>query len=264
MKAGRAVLIVDDERVVRDSLAEWLAETGYDVSSAEDGYEALRIINERPPEVVVLDLKMPGMDGLDVLKSIKQKDLKIGVIAITAYGSIDNAVEAMKLGASDYITKPFPPERLESSIGKIIPFPLPQEQVGEPAKTEPVVSVQPRECVWAKAGVVSYRLCTLNFKCERCEFAQTMIDRQTDGTAREDSGINALLEKLREKAGSERQCRYMLSGDVSFKLCPNTFQCSRCSFDQSIQDRLDQTALKLISVVKSKKEKEQQKETAAS
>ena len=128
MKAGRAVLIVDDERVVRDSLAEWLAETGYDVSSAEDGYEALRIINERPPEVVVLDLRMPGMDGLDVLKSIKQKDLKIGVIAITAYGSIDNAVEAMKLGASDYITKPFPPERLESSIGKIIPFPYPRSK----------------------------------------------------------------------------------------------------------------------------------------
>jgi CheY-like chemotaxis protein len=255
MKAERSVLIVDDEKVVRDSLVEWLAETGYQVSSAEDGYEALKIINERPPEVVVLDMKMPGMDGLDVLKSIKGKDRNIGVIAITAYASVENAVDAMKLGASDYITKPFPPERLESSIGKIIPFPLPHEEVEEPAKSEPVPASQPKECVWAKAGIVSYRLCTLNFKCEKCEFAQTMIDRQADGAAREETGVNALLDKLREKSGPDRQCRYMLSGDVSFKLCPNTFQCSKCSFDQSIQDRVDQTAFRLVSVVKSKKEK---------
>jgi len=255
MKASRSVLIVDDEKVVRDSLAEWLAETGYKVSSAEDGYEALKIIDECPPEVVVLDMKMPGMDGLDVLKSIKAKDHRIGVIAITAYASVDNAVEAMKLGASDYITKPFPPERLESSIGKIIPFPLPKEAVGEPAKSEPVPTAQPKECVWAKAGVVSYRLCTLNFKCEKCEFAQTMIDRQADGSVREETGVSALLEKLREKSGPDRQCRYMLSGDVSFKLCPNTFQCNKCSFDQSVQDRLDQTAMRLVSVVKTKKEK---------
>ncbi len=255
MKANRSVLIVDDEKVVRDSLAEWLAETGHSVLSAEDGYEALKIISDCPPEIVVLDMKMPGMDGLDVLKSIKGKDQRIGVIAITAYASVENAVEAMKLGASDYITKPFPPERLESSIAKIIPFPSRQEEVGEPAQSEPVPGAQPKECVWAKAGVVSYRLCTLNFKCEKCEFAQTMIDRQADGAAMEDSGVSALLEKLREKSGPDRQCRYMLSGDVSFKLCPNTFQCSKCSFDQSIQDRLDQTAMKLISVVKTKKEK---------
>lgn len=255
MKANGSVLIVDDEKVVRDSLAEWLAETGYQVSAAEDGYEALKIIHECPPEVVVLDMKMPGMSGLEVMKSIKENDRKIGIIVITAYGSIDNAVEAMKLGASDYITKPFAPDRLEKSIGKIIPFPLPEEEVKEPAKAEPDSLAQPRECVWAKAGVVSYRLCTLNFKCERCEFAQTMIDRQVDGAAREETGVNALLEKLRQKSSGERQCRYMLTGDVSFKLCPNTFQCYRCAFDQAIQDRLDQTALRLVSVVKSKKEK---------
>jgi len=255
MKASASVLVVDDEKVVRDSLAEMLEETGYKVSSAEDGYEALTIINERPPNVVVLDMRLPGMSGIEVMKSIKEKDEKMAIIIMTAYGSIDNAVEAMKLGASDYITKPFPPERLEASIGKILSFPLSEEETKEPAEVKPAPSAKPKECVWAKAGVVSYRLCTLNFRCETCEFAQTMIDREADGAAREETGVRTLAEKLREKSAAERQCRYMLSGDVSFKLCPNTFQCHRCAFDQAIQDRRDQTAVKLLSVVKSKKEK---------
>ena len=252
-----SVLIVDDEKVVRDSLTEWLRETGYEVMAAEDGYEALKIIDEAAPRVVVLDMKLPGMDGIDVIKNIKEKNQQIGIIIITAYASVDNAVEAMKLGAFDYIAKPFPPERLETAIGKVIKFPSPEERV-EPKEQEeakPAPAAQPRECVWAKAGVVSYRLCTLNYKCDQCEFAQTMIDREASGAAREDAGVGALLEKLREKAASERQCRYMLSGDVSFKLCPNTFQCYRCSFDQAIQDKLDQTALKLVSAARTKKER---------
>jgi len=250
-----SVLIVDDEQVVRDSLTEWLKETGYEVSSAEDGYEALKIIDESSPNVVVLDMKMPGMSGIDVIRSIKEKGKKTGIIVVTAYGSVDNAVEAMKLGASDYIAKPFPPERLETAIGQVIRFPLPEKEAEKPEEAKPAPSAQPRECVWAKAGVVSYRLCTLNYKCDQCEFAQTMMDREASGAAREESGVSSLLDKLREKAASERQCRYMLSGDISFKLCPNTFQCYRCSFDQAVQDRLDQTALRLVSVAKSKREK---------
>lgn len=82
-----------------------------------------------------------------------------------------------------------------------------------------------------------------------------MVDREAAGASREDTGVSALLEKLREKSAADRHCRYMLSGDISFKLCPNTFQCYRCSFDQATQDRLDQTASKLASVVKSKRER---------
>jgi CheY-like chemotaxis protein len=200
-------------------------------------------------------MRLPGMSGIDVMKSIKEKDKKVPVIIVTAYASVDNAVEAMKLGAFDYIAKPFPPDRLETAIGKVIRFPSPGEEVKEPEAVKPAPSAQPRECVWAKAGVVSYRLCTLNYKCDQCEFAQTMIDREAAGDAREETGVGTLFDKLREKSASERQCRYMLSGDISFKLCPNTFQCYRCAFDQSMQDKLDQTALRLVSVAKSKKEK---------
>ncbi len=250
-----SVLIVDDEKVVRDSLAEWLTETGFEVSTAEDGYEALKIIDEVSPGVVVLDMKMPGMSGIDVMRSIREKNKKTSIIVITAYGSIDNAVEAMKLGASDYIAKPFPPDRLEAAIGQVVRFPLPEEEVKEREEARPAPSAQPRECVWAKAGVVSYRLCTLNFKCDKCEFAQTMIDREAGGAAREESGVGTILDKLREKSAAERHCRYMLSGDISFKLCPNTFQCYRCSFDQAVQDKIDQTASKLVSVARSKRER---------
>ena len=114
------VLIVDDEEIVRKSLSEWLKEAVYQVFSVEDGYEALETLTTRDVDVLLVDLKMPGIDGIEVLKKVKERDISKGVIIITAYGSIENAVEAMKIGASDYITKPFEPEELEKVVDNVI------------------------------------------------------------------------------------------------------------------------------------------------
>ncbi|MBN2355809.1 sigma-54-dependent Fis family transcriptional regulator [candidate division KSB1 bacterium] len=114
------VLIVDDERVLRESLAEWLTEDGFHVLLADSGMEALRIIQEKKPTIAVIDIKMPGMDGISLLRKIREVDSNIVVIMITAFATVDNAVQSMKDGAFDFITKPFPPEKLSNMLHHVL------------------------------------------------------------------------------------------------------------------------------------------------
>jgi DNA-binding NtrC family response regulator len=114
------ILIVDDEQIVRESLTNWLKEENYQVEAAENGPLALEKIRQVPFQVVLLDLKMPGMDGLQVLTEIKKEFPDIEVIIMTAYGSVNTAVEAIKAGAYDYIVKPFDPEEVALLIKKIL------------------------------------------------------------------------------------------------------------------------------------------------
>ncbi len=115
---NKPVLVVDDEEIVRESVTDWLKSEGYEVDSAEDGLRALDKVKNKDYEVVVLDMKMPGMDGLTVLKQIHATNPGIKVIIITAYASVETAVQALKDGAVDYIVKPFEPEQLEKSVAK--------------------------------------------------------------------------------------------------------------------------------------------------
>ncbi|MCU0580653.1 MAG: sigma-54 dependent transcriptional regulator [Desulfobacterota bacterium] len=114
------ILIVDDEQIVRESLANWLQEDGYRIAVAADGSEALQKIKEFPFHIVLLDLKMPGLDGIQVLQAIKKDFPDTEVILMTAYGSVHTAVEAIKAGAYDYIVKPFDPEEVGLLIKKIL------------------------------------------------------------------------------------------------------------------------------------------------
>ncbi len=109
---GIGILIVDDEFSVRDSLFNWFKIEGYRVDTAENGMEALRKLQENSWDIVLLDIKMPGMDGMEVQRHIKRIDSSIIVIIITAYATVDTAVEAMKEGAFDYISKPIDPDKL--------------------------------------------------------------------------------------------------------------------------------------------------------
>ena len=104
------ILIVDDELVVRDSLYNWFIEDGYRVDTAEDAKKALGKLQGNTWDIVLLDIKMPGMDGMELQKRINEIDPNIIVIMITAYASVDTAVQALKEGAFDYITKPFDPD----------------------------------------------------------------------------------------------------------------------------------------------------------
>lgn len=112
MAEAACILIVDDELIVRESLVGWLKKAGHDVAAAEGGGRALQLLAEKEFDLVFLDVRMPGTGGMEVLKEIKTQRPESMVVMITAFGSIESAVEAMKIGAADYLLKPFEPEHL--------------------------------------------------------------------------------------------------------------------------------------------------------
>ncbi len=113
---GVGILVVDDEFSVRDSLYNWFNNEGYRTETAESGAEALKKLQDGLWDIVLLDIKMPGMDGMELQKHIKKIDNTIVVIIITAYATVDTAVEAMKEGAFDYLSKPIDPDKLSILI----------------------------------------------------------------------------------------------------------------------------------------------------
>jgi DNA-binding NtrC family response regulator len=119
MKAKASILVVDDEEIVRDSLASWLEEDGYRVDTVPDGPTALAKLAQHAYAVLLVDLKMPGMDGLQVLEQARSLQPDASVIIMTAYATVDTAVQAMKQGAYDYLVKPFEPEELSLMLGKL-------------------------------------------------------------------------------------------------------------------------------------------------
>ena len=113
------ILVVDDEMIVRDSLKEWLQEEGFSVDMAESGSEALKRLSEGPYHLMLTDIKMPGMDGVEVLQKAKEFCPDLCVVMMTAYATVETAVEAMKTGALDYLVKPFDPEKLIPMVLRI-------------------------------------------------------------------------------------------------------------------------------------------------
>ncbi len=110
------ILVVDDELIVRDSLMKWFLEDGFRAESAENGKVALNKLQSGKWNILLVDIKMPGMDGIELLERVKQIDKNITVIIITAFASVDSAVKALKLGAYDYVTKPIDPDYLDHLI----------------------------------------------------------------------------------------------------------------------------------------------------
>lgn len=114
-KAG-TVLVVDDEKAVCDMLNKFLTKQGYKVFIALSGMEALKIVKDKHPQVILLDIKMPEMNGLVALQKIKELDKKAGVVMITAVKDEEIGKKCMALGAYDYVTKPFGLEYLENVL----------------------------------------------------------------------------------------------------------------------------------------------------
>ena len=113
------ILVVDDELSVRDSLSKWFRESGYEADAAADATEALKKLEKKTWDVAFLDIKLPGMDGMELHQRIKSICPEIAVIMITAYASVDTAVRSLKEGAYDYVTKPVDPDYLTHLVGKI-------------------------------------------------------------------------------------------------------------------------------------------------
>ena len=114
------IIIVDDEEIVRESLLEWLREDGYHVEAAESGLKALEKFKERSWDIALVDLKMPAMDGLELMQKIKETRPETQVVIITAFATVNTAVQAIKIGAYDYLVKPFNPEELSLLIKRLV------------------------------------------------------------------------------------------------------------------------------------------------
>lgn len=115
-----SILIVDDETIVRESLTKWFRQDGFRVEAAEHANAALKLMEKGPWDVVILDIKMPGMSGLELLKRLREIDRNAQVIMATAFASVESAVTALKDGAFDYVTKPIDPDHLSHLVSNAI------------------------------------------------------------------------------------------------------------------------------------------------
>lgn len=114
------ILVIEDDKKMREGLREILEDERYNVDSAENGQVGLDVIKKKDFDIILTDLIMPAIGGMEVLREIKRTKPKISVIIITAFGTIENAVEALKAGASDYITKPFKIDEVQTKIRKVL------------------------------------------------------------------------------------------------------------------------------------------------
>jgi len=114
------ILVVDDDKSVRTTFSSVLRKEGYRVTAVKNGYEAIMAINEESFDLALVDLRMPGLDGIEVLKKIKSRRPETRVIIFTGYGSITTAVEAIRKGATDYLNKPFSPHELKAGVKKAL------------------------------------------------------------------------------------------------------------------------------------------------
>jgi signal transduction histidine kinase len=120
MEGNARILVVDDEEIVLDSCTEILRGEGYQLTTATDGVRGLALVKEFRPDVVVVDLKMPGLSGFEVLEHLREADPTVVTIVITGYATVSSAVDAMKRGAYDFLPKPFTPEEFRLIIKRAV------------------------------------------------------------------------------------------------------------------------------------------------
>jgi Fe-S-cluster-containing dehydrogenase component/CheY-like chemotaxis protein len=173
--AQSRILVVEDESDMRDGLKKILSRKGYTVDIAEDGLKAVEKLKQTSFHVVVADLKMPGMDGMGVLQRAKNIDRTIAVIIITGYGTVNTAVESMRLGAFDYITKPFKPDDITLAVGRA----LKTEQLKPEEKAQkipgPAVAIKPKQII-----TVDVKKCYACLTCVvECAYARLGLPKHT-------------------------------------------------------------------------------------
>ena len=126
---GRSVLVVDDEPTIAHVVSRYLQRAGYVTQVAGDGEEALRLAASRPPDLVVLDLMLPGVDGLEVMRRLHERE-RVSVILLTAKGEASDRIAGLRLGADDYVVKPFLPAELVARVDAVL-------RRAEPEQAEP-------------------------------------------------------------------------------------------------------------------------------
>ncbi len=116
----KTILIVDDEEALREALVKILEDDGYEVIAAESGERAIEILHDYPVDLMLTDIRMPGMSGIDLLKKVREIHHTLGVIILTGYGEIESYIEAMHFGALEYVSKPFKMNELKFIVNKLL------------------------------------------------------------------------------------------------------------------------------------------------
>ena len=120
MPAYANILVIDDEETMRDSCQQTLSRDGNRVAVAEDGLTGLAMLKKESFDLVILDLKMPGLNGMEVLKKLSEEHPKLAVVIITGYATVESVIEGMRTGAYDFIPKPFTPDSLLMSVKRAL------------------------------------------------------------------------------------------------------------------------------------------------
>jgi DNA-binding response OmpR family regulator len=259
----KPILIVEDEAIMRESLQDWLTDSGYQVETAEDGEEALKTIAEQDIDIAILDLRLPGKDGLEVLREAKAKRPQLKGIIITAYPSVQTAVEAIKEGAVDYLPKPFDLNELEKLIRdtlgpvqvEIRPKVAGKEATAEPtvaeeARVEEVIPIAPEEIpVHLKQGKTHFEAGRYQEAFREFEAVLTVAPGNIETRVWLRKTIEALaapkVEGVAEgeaapaaEEAKPKECLWMRMGMVAHRICTNDYNCITCEFDQMMQEKM--------------------------
>jgi len=262
VKEMKPVLIVEDETIMRESLRDWLREEGYEVDTAESGEEALQKIGEKEFGVAVLDLRLPGKDGLEVLREATAQNPKLKGVIMTAYPSVETAVEAMKIGAVSYMVKPFGPDALEKAIEEVL-GPVQAEIKPEESKVgaiaaEAGVTEEPEveEYISITKEAISVHFEQGQTYFREGKYQQALKEFQSilniaPGHMETRVWIRKTKEELAkpiveateagatvEEAEKVKQCVWSRMGVVSYRICTRDYDCLTCEFDQMMQDKI--------------------------
>jgi len=231
------MLVVEDEEIMRDALVDYFSDEGHKVDAATDGDKALENYDFNDYGVMIIDLRLPGRDGLTVLEDIKSKHPDAKVIIITAYPSVETEKEAMRRGAIEYLQKPFEMSYLETLIRQSLEVEIiPTPPVEEPVFEEKIIA----PCIWMQAGIIPKRICTLGYQCQNvCSFHVAMMKKEKFSS---DPRIKPFLDHLASQSG-RNECRYTMSGEISARACSQVYSCENCEFHQTIQDEIDRQAV---------------------
>lgn len=253
----KPVLIVEDETIMRESLRDWLNDEGYLVETAEHGEAALKAMNEREFGLLILDMKLPGKNGLEVLREARAKNPKINGIIITAYPSVDTAVEAMKVGAIDYLSKPFKLDEMETLLRKTLgPVQVKIEPKAKPAqakaetpavekiKVTEHITIAPEEIpVYLKKGKTHFEAGRHAEALREFEAILAIAPGNIETRVWIRKTKEALAGPQIEAGGAAteakpKECLWMRMGLVPYRICTRGYDCLSCEFDQEMQEKM--------------------------
>ncbi len=186
----RKILLVEDEPSVRNGVQEWLSSDGYMIESVDSGEKALESLKREPYGVIVLDLRLPDIDGLQVFEIAKKIRPEIKGIIITAFPSKDTHERGKDLGILEYLPKPFKVDDLEKLISAAMGE-LEERKID-------------KKKLWLEIGALSYRICELNYECGSCSLAQEIQDKYGTCILIE----NQEVEKLKLQPAGQKFCRF--------------------------------------------------------